>query len=365
MASAAPKVPPLPLVRAVGRFRDGLAALHRRLVPGHIALLELHMMGFLSQSISAAAQLGIADALARGPRQPGELARELGVDEDALRRLLRLLVSFGIFEQRRDGGYQLNRMSQALRGEGAVSLRDLFLFFGSEYHRTHWGHLADAVRTGKSVGPALDGMDFFEYAATNREIGELFDRAMTAVSGLSVDTLLAAYDFGQFGTIVDIGAGQGSLLTDLLRRTPSTRGVVFDLPEVVAELAMQLPDLGLADRLTIETGSFFETAPKGGDAYLLKHIIHDWSDADAERILRTVREAMDPAARLLLIDIVLPEHGRPHVGKFTDLEMLVNATGRERDAHSFGTLLSRSGFTLSRIIPTAGPDSILEAHPAW
>ncbi|MET9487963.1 methyltransferase [Nocardia sp. NPDC006630] len=362
MASALSKIPPLPLLRALGLFRDGLAALHRRLVPGHIAILELQMTGFLTQAIHAAAQLGIADALVEGPRSPAELARAIEVNEDGLRRLMRLLISFDIFAQKRDGSYALTGMSQALRSDSPVTLRDLFLFFGSEYHRNHWTHLADAVRTGHAVGLALDGMGFFEYAAAHRDIGELFDRAMTSISTLSTEPLLAAYDFGRFGTLVDIGGGEGSLLVEILQRSAMTRGVIFDLPAVVTALPVQRA--GLADRLTVDTGSFFESVPKGGDAYILKHIIHDWSDEEAERILRTVRSAMEPAARVLIIEIVLPEHHRPHAGKFIDLEMLVNATGRERTEADFRNLLARSGFTLTRVVPTAAPDVILEARPA-
>lgn len=363
MASAAQKIPPLFLLRTLARFRDALATLHRRLVPGHIALLEMQMTGFLAQAIHAAAELGIADALAAGPRRPSDLARTLGVDEDGLRRLMRLLISFEVFGQRRDGSYELNGISQALRSDSAVTLRDLFLFFGSEFHRNHWTHLADAVRTGRSVGPALDGMEFFDYTAEHRDIGDLFDRAMTSISTLSVEPLLAAYDFGRFGTLVDIGAGQGSLVTEILQRTTAARGIIFDLPEVVQELPTQLAPLRLGERLIVETGSFFEAVPKGGDAYILKHIVHDWSDAEAEGILRTVHAAMEPGARLLLIEIVLPEHHRPHAGKFIDLEMLVNATGRERTAADYRTLLSHSGFELDRIVDTAAPDSILEARP--
>ncbi|WP_067710766.1 methyltransferase [Nocardia yamanashiensis] len=363
MGAASSKVPPLPLVRIVGRFRDALAALHRRLAPGHIALLELHMTGYLSTAIGAAAELGVADALAAGPRQPAELAQAVGADEDALRRMMRLLVSFDIFEQRRDGAYQLNGIAQALRSDAPVSLRDLFLFFGSDYHRNHWTHLVDAVRTGRAVGPELDGKPFFEYTAEHREIGDLFDRAMTSVSTLATEPLLAAYDFGRFGTLVDLGAGHGSLLMEILRRTEAARGIIFDLPDVVGGVPEEIAAAGLSDRLTVETGSFFEAVPKGGDAYLLKHIIHDWSDDEAERILRTVHAAMEPDASLLLIDIVLPDHQRPHAGKFIDLEMLINATGRERTAEDFRKLLERSGFDLHRIVSTVSPDSVLEARP--
>ncbi|MFC9966263.1 methyltransferase [Nocardia ignorata] len=356
------KLPPIPVVHAFDRVRDALARLHRRLVPGHIALLELQFAGFLSQAISTAAELGIADQLADGPRTSAQLASALEVDEDGLRRLLRLLVSYEVFAQRRDGRYALTRIGEALRGDAAVTMREVARFFGSPYHRNHWTHLGDAVRTGEAVGQALEGASFFEYAARNRAVGDLFDRAMTSIGTLSIEPLLAASDFGRFDTVVDVGGGRGSLLVEILRRHPSTTGVVFDLPGVVEDLSSDLAAAGLGRRCTVEAGSFFEAVPAGADAYLLKNIVHDWSDEHAERILRTVRAAMGPAATLLVIELVLPEHHRPHPGKFVDLEMLVNTEGgHERTEAEFRALLDRSGFTLTRTVETVAPVCVLEA----
>ncbi|MFE3545896.1 methyltransferase [Nocardia sp. NPDC059177] len=364
MTSTAPKkIPPLPIIRGIDRVRAVLANLYRTLVPGHVALLELQVAGFLSQAISTAAELGIADELAAGPRTATQLARAVEVDEDGLCRLMRLLVSYNVFAQRRDGSYTLTRMGAALRSDAEVTLRDVSRFFGSPFHRNHWSHLSDAVRTGEAVGPAVDGASFFEYAATNREVGDLFDRAMTSISTMSTDPLLAAYDFSRFGTLVDVGGGQGSLLTEILHRYPAARGILFDLPTVVDDLTADLAAQGLAQRCEVEGGSFFEQVPPGGDAYLLKHVVHDWSDDRAEQILRAVRLAMNRSATLLVIELVLPEHRRPHPGKFIDLEMLVNTEGgHERTESQFRDLLARAGFTLTRTVPTAAPDCVLEAR---
>ncbi|MFC4127536.1 methyltransferase [Nocardia rhizosphaerae] len=365
MTSTAPKkLPPTPVLRTVERIRNGLGALQRKLVPGHIALLELQMAGFLSQAISAAAELGIADELAGGRRSAGELAAAVGADEDGVRRLMRLLVSFGVFARHRDGTYALTRMSSALRSDGEVTMRDAARFFGSPFHRNHWTHLTDAIRTGESVGPALDGAGFFEYVATHREIGDLFDSAMTSVATLSIGPILAAYDFSRFATLVDVGGGHGSLLVEILDRNETAKGIVFDLPDVVEHLDAEFATRGLTGRCTAQAGSFFTEVPRGGDAYLLKHVLHDWSDEKAEQILRTVKAAMDPAARLLVIELVLPEHQRPHPGNFIDLEMLINTDGGlERTETQFRELLARSGFTLLRTVPTAAPESVLEARP--
>ncbi|MFQ6327387.1 methyltransferase [Nocardia sp. CWNU-33] len=364
MASNRSKVPPQALLRVIEFARNSMAGLHRRLVPGHIALLEMIVAGFLTQAIHAAAALGVADALADGPRSSAELARATGANEDALRRLLQLLTSHGIFARRSDGKYTLTPMAQALRRDASVSLRDTVLFFGSPMHRNHWTHLVDAVRTGETVGTDLDGMSFFDYVQKDRELGELFDRAMTSIGTLAIEPLFAAYDFGQYGTIVDVGGGQGTLLTEILSRTPTSRGILFDLPEVVASAPARLAELGLTDRCTVESGSFFETVPKGGDAYILKHIIHDWSDDKAKQILNTLREQMPEDATLLLIELVLPEDNRPHPGKFIDLEMLINVGGRERTEDQYRDFLAASGFTLVRRIPTVAPDNVLEVRPS-
>ncbi|MFI9633448.1 methyltransferase [Nocardia sp. NPDC051929] len=364
MASDRPRIPPLPLVRAVESVRAALAFAFRKLVPGHLALMELIAAGWITQAIHAAAALGVADALAAGPRSGADLAAAVGADEDALRRLLRLLISHGIFTQRRDGRYALTPMARALCRDSDVSLRDAVLFFGSPGHRNHWSHLVDAVRTGEPVGVKLDGMPFFEYIQHDRELGALFDRAMTSIGTLSMEPLFAAYDFGRYATLVDVGGGEGTMLTEILRRAPRSRGILFDVPEVVAAAPARLAALGLADRCAVESGSFFDSVPRGGDAYILKHILHDWAEPDAGRILRTVRAAMEPDARLLIVELVVPEHAAPHPSKYIDLEMLVNAGGRERTEAEYRDFLARNGFTLTQRVPTASPDNVLEARPS-
>ncbi len=360
---ALPKLPPLPLVRAVETLRYALSEAYRRLAPGPLSLMELLAAGWLTQAIHAAAALGIADELSRGPLDGPELARRVGADPDALGRLLRLLISHGIFTRRRDGRYALTGPARALCRDSPASLRDAALFFGSATHRAHWTHVVDAVRTGDPVWLEVDGAPFFEYIRTDRQFGDLFDRAMTSIGSLTTESLFAAYDFGRFGTIVDIGGGQGGMLTEILTRVPATRGVLFDLPDVAATAAERFTAAGLDGRAEVATGSFFDVVPAGGDAYLLKHIVHDWPDERAEAILRTVRAAMRPSARLIIVEIVLPQGNRPHPGKYIDLEMLINSGGRERTAAGYRKLLARSGFAVERIVETISPESVIEARP--
>ncbi|NEW42332.1 hydroxyneurosporene methyltransferase [Nocardia cyriacigeorgica] len=363
MISDRAKMPPRALVRVAERARTVMAAAHRRMVPGHVALLEMLAAGWLTQAIHAAADLGVADALADGPRDGADLAQAVGADEDALHRLLRLLISHGIFTRRRDGRYALTPMAQALRADSVVSLRDAALFFGSKIHRDNWTQLVDVVRSGDAVGGTVDGIPLFDYLRTDRELGALFDRAMTSIDDLGRLPLLSAYDFGRYRTLVDVGGGRGALLTEILRRAPQSRGILFDLPEVVADARPRLTELGVADRCAVVAGSFFDAVPEGGDAYLLKHVIHDWPVDQATRILRNVRAAMSPQARLLLIELVLPDDARPHPSKYIDLEMLVNTGGRERNAAEYRALLAECGFTLASVTPTLSPENVLEAVP--
>ncbi|WP_328395915.1 methyltransferase [Nocardia sp. NBC_00416] len=363
MISDRRKAPPQAAVRAVERLRDALARIHRRLVPGHLALLEMVAAGWLTQAIHAAAALDVAGALADGPRDGTELARAVGADEDALHRLLRLLIGHGIFTRRPDGRYALTPLAQALRSDAPVSLRDAVLFFGSATHRDHWTHLVDSVRAGGPAAGSGHGKAFFDRMRTDRELGEMFDRAMASIDSLGQDPVLAAYDFTRYRTIVDIGGGRGALLAEILRRAPDCTGVLFDLPEVVADAGPRLRAAGVADRCVVIEGSFFETVPDGGDVYLLKHIVHDWPAEQARQILRTIRATMPPTARLLLIELVLPGHHRPHPGNYIDLEMLVNTGGRERTETEYRALLAESGFALLTCTPTLSPENILEAVP--
>jgi hypothetical protein len=232
---------------------------------------------------------------------------------------------------------------------------------GAAQHREHWSHLAEAVRTGRAVIPELRGKPVFEYLADEPELAEIFNHAMTSASELSIAPVTAAYDFSPYATIVDVGGGRGRLLAAILAATPAARGVLFDLPQVVAGAPTLLREYHAHDRVRIVEGSFFERVPDHGDAYVLKHVIHDWPDDDAVRILRNVRAAAGMGKRVLLVEWVIPNHDREFPGKWSDLEMLIAASARERTADEYGQLLNRAGFHMTRVVETASPVSIVEA----
>jgi hypothetical protein len=237
-------------------------------------------------------------------------------------------------------------------------------FIGHPKHWEDWGELLYAVRTGNVAAEKLRGMPFFDYLETDPDLAEAFNRAMTGVSEMAIENLMAAYDFSDSKVIVDVGGGHGALLAAVLRQARDARGVLFDLPSVIANAGPVLDAAGVTTRCTVIGGSFFESVPDGGDAYLLKTVVHDWDEDSALRILRNVRSVIAPVGKLLLIEMVLPEGTPWHLGMLLDLEMLVSVGGRERTASEYADLLLRAGFRQTRVIPTAGPVSIIEAVPA-
>jgi hypothetical protein len=357
------RVPPFTLVRLVERLRHHLYRAHQSLAPAPAVMIDLILAGWMSQAIEAAAELGIADALAAGPLTADDLAHRVGADADALDRLLRALVSRGVFRRHRGGAYGLNALADTLRSDAPTSMAGAALFYGSPQHREDWSTLAEAVRSGKATIPMLRGKTAFEYLNDDPHLAKLFNDAMTSVSALAEGPVVAAFDFTAYPVIVDVGGGHGRLLAAILAATPSARGVLYELPEVAAGAPPQLAKLGVAERVRIETGSFFDGIPAGGDAYVLKHIIHDWPDDEAVRILRNLRAASDAHTTVLLVETVIPEHDREFIGKWADLEMLLGANGRERTAAEYRALLERAGLRMTRVVPTVSPFSLVEAKP--
>jgi hypothetical protein len=327
-------------------------------------MIELILASWVSQAIQAAAQLRVADALAAGPLPLDVLAQRVGADPDALGRLLRALIGRGIFRQNRDGRYELNSLAETLRDDAPESMAAAARYYGSFQHREHWSMLVDSISTGQASVPRLRGKEFFDYLDDEPELALLFNETMTSISLLSEQSVVAAYPFGRDSTIVDVGGGHGRLLASILAATPDARGVLYDLPQVVADAPALLERAGVAERVHIDAGSFFEKVPAGGDLYVLKHIVHDWPDEQAGDILRNVRSAAGSDTRILLVEMVIPEHHRDFLGKWGDLEMLLCGNGRERTKDEYRDLLRRSGLEMTRVLQTASPYSLVEAKTA-
>ncbi|HKP40188.1 methyltransferase [Mycobacterium sp.] len=363
MPEKPPRIPPLAVVQTINTVRAGLSRLQRLLAPGGINVLELITGGWTAQAIYVAVKLGIPDQLADGPLDADEMARRVGADPGAVYRLMRALASKGVLHHRSDNKFKLTATGTALRTGTPSSMRDLALFIGHPLRWEDWGNLLYSVQTGKPSVDKLRGMPFFEYVETDADLAEAFNNAMTAGSEFSIFSVLAAYDFSGFKTIIDVGGGHGRLLSMILAKAPGASGVLFDLNSVVDGAGPVLEQAGVADRCKVVDGSFFESVPDGGDAYLMKNIIHDWPDDDAVRVLRNVRSAIQPSGKLLLLESVLPERSSSDFGMVLDLEMLIAVGGKERTRSEWTDLLRHAGFRLERVVRTATPVSIVEAIP--
>jgi hypothetical protein len=358
-----PPIPPLSLIRVINTVRAGAQVLSRALAPGAINVLELLTGAWAAQAIYVACKLGIPDQLSDGPLSADEVARRVGADPGAVYRVMRALASKGVLRHRSDGKFALTSTGKALRTGAVGSVRDMALFLGHPLRWEDWGNLLYSVQTGRPSVEKLRGMPFFEYVETDKDLAEAFNNAMTAGSEFAIYSVLAAYDFTGFRTIVDVGGGHGRLLSMILAKVPDAMGVLFDLQSVVDGAGAEMEQAGVSHRCKVIGGSFFESVPDGGDAYLMKNIIHDWPDDDAVRILRNIRSAIDPSGKLLLLESVLPERSSSDIGMLIDLEMLIAVGGKERTRAEWTDLLGRAGFRLERVVATATPVSIVEATP--
>jgi hypothetical protein len=333
------------------------------MAPAPLALLELILGSMITQTIYAAASLGIADVLADGPLTPEEIARKTGADPGGVYRLLRFLASYSIFGELGDGRFKLTPMAAALRADAPYSMRGIALLMGHPTHWEDWGQLAASVRTGEANMPKLRGMGCFDYLEANPDYMEVFANGMGCLSDLETGPVLAAYDFSRFGTIVDVGAGRGALLTAILGKARNSRGIFFDSPRATAELGPALASAGLDGRCSIESGSVFDRIPRGGDAYILKHIVHDWPESKSLEILKNVRDAIPDDGTLLLMEFVLTERNSRDIGKLVDLWLMLLVDGMERTSAQYSDLLASAGFRLGQVVQTASPVSIIEAKP--
>jgi SAM-dependent methyltransferase len=318
------------------------------------------LFGFMTtQAVATAAKLGIADRLRDGPKTLDELAAASGCDARALGRVLRLLVAHGIFDES-DGRYASTDLGELLRAGVPKSLRGFAIYMGADFHWDTWRELETSVRSGLPAFEALHGRAFFQWLPENDEPKAIFHDAMTSFSSASCAPIVAALDVGDAKSVVDVGGGHGYLLSALLRAHPKLHGTLLDAPGVVEGAVARFRAEGIDSRSRAVAGDFFESVPEGGDVYFMKHIVHDWNDEDAARILGNCARAMRPGGRVLTIEMVLPDRPEPALGAFLDLEMLVFLHSFERTAEQYRALYRRAGLEVRRILPTASAYSIVE-----
>jgi len=317
----------------------------------------------VSQAIHVAALLGLADLLKDGPRRADDLAAATGSNDAALYRLLRALASVGVFCEAENRCFALTPLGDCLRSDAAEPIAPWARFIGAAYHWQSWGDLVYSVQTGETASHHVHGMSQWAYGAQHPEEGAAFDAAMTAMSQRQAAAVLAAYDFGRFGRIVDVGGGQGAFLAAILSKYPTTRGALLDQPHVVAHAEPVLRAAGVAERCEVTGGSFFDAVPDDGDAYVVKGVVLDWSDEQAAAILRACRRAIRPSGRLLVIEPVLGPPNEGALQTFADLVMLVVPGGQVRTSEELAALFARAGFRLTRVTPTASEVTIVEGVP--
>ena len=329
-------------------------------LPPSAHLMQM-IFGFtVARALAVAAQFRIADYLKDGPKTADELAQFAGVHPRSLYRLLRALSGASVFSEDNAGRFSLTELSELLRSDHPQSLRGFAELMADTLNFQIWADLAYSVQTGNPVFPHQHNMRFFEWLEQNAAEARLFHEAMTSLSAGAVAAVVEAYDFSGITKLVDVGGGHGLLIAEILSKYPLMRGVVYDDPKVVEGAREVLEAHGVAERAELIGGDFFASVPEGGDAYILKHIIHDWNDDECATILGHCHRVMPLGGKVLIVEMVIPEPNVPSIGKLLDLQMLVNLTGRERTAKEYGDLLSQVGFDLQRIVPTPSPYSVIE-----
>jgi hypothetical protein len=312
--------------------------------------------------VSVMAKLGIPDHLETGPKTAEELSGPVGANADSLYRFLRAAASVGLTAEGADGKFS-QTPSEVLRSGARPSLRGFAIMGGLEVISRTWDHLEYSVRTGKPAIEEVYGKPVFEYLQEHREAAQIFNEGMTAISTIDSPPVADAYSFEGIHSLVDVAGGHGLLLATILQRNPQMKGALYEIPSVI-EGARQGPLAPVMDRCTLLTGDMFTSMPAGYDAYIMKHIIHDWPDDVCVKILTGCRKGVNPGGKLLVADSVIKPGNDPDFGKILDLEMMLLPGGRERTEQQFRDLFAASGWRLHRVIPTASPVSIVEGVPA-
>jgi hypothetical protein len=332
--------------------------------PPQQAMMQLLFGKQLTYSLSGVARLGVADHMDDKPKPVEQIAAETGAHAPSLYRVMRMLASFGVFKEGPPRHFALTPAGELLKSNVPGTVRNFAMMFGDEWTTRAYEHFTSCLRTGQDGVSQAYGKDVFEHLAERPDQLATFQAAMTSGSTLAADAIAQAYDFSFIKRLADVGGGHGALLAAILRRYPDMQGVLFDRAETVAGVPKDR-FAGCEGRIAVESGSFFERVPEGCDAYMMKHIIHDWSDEHCRAILTLMREKLPKDGRVLLCEMVVTDEPGPTPAKMLDIEMLVMTVGgKERTKEEFAELFASCGLRLNRIVPTARPISVIEAVPA-
>jgi SAM-dependent methyltransferase len=314
-----------------------------------------------ASAINAVTNLKIADQLANGPKAIAELARASAVKEDILYRALRALATAGVFQETGTRIFANTPASEVLRADHPESIRDLVIWMSDWFHFDTYRDMMPTLKDGKTAIEHVFKKPPFEAIFDHEDIGREFNNAMTNLSAMVIPAVLEVYDFSGIGTLADIAGGHGFVLTAILQKYPQMKGILFDLDHVVEGAKPRIEKMGLQNRVKTVSGDFFQAVP-AADAYVMKHIIHDWDDEKSITILKNCAQHLKPKGRVLLIEAVIAPGNEPHFGKWVDIEMFMMPGGRERTETEFRDLFARAGLQLTRIVPTKSPLSVVEAQ---
>lgn len=331
-------------------------------VPLQHQMMQLLTGYWVSQAVHVAARLDLADHIQAGHDTSELLAKVSGTHPPSLYRLLRALASVGVFAEEGHDRWKLTPLAETLLDRPG-SQKAVAIMMGDE-HFAAWGELLYSIRTGKIAFDKLYGKPAFDFLAEHPDKAKNFDQAMVGIHGAETAAMLEAFDFSDIGVLVDVGGGNGSLLLATLKKYPLLRGIVYDMAGTADRARENIKGQGMLARCSALGGNFFEQVPAGGDAYIMRHIIHDWTDEQSITILSNIRRVLKPDGRVLLVEAVIPPGNDPSWSKFLDLNMLLIPGGKERTEAEFRDLFEKSGFQMSRIVPTKTEVSIIEAKPA-
>ena len=334
-----------------------------RELPPHAQLIRIGTAYWASQMLLTAARLELADRFEEKPKNAEEFAHELKLNPRAFYRFLRTLAGMGLLEETENHMFTLSTLGEALKKNAPGSAHATILTLAGDMCARSWDQLLYSLQTGETGLTKAFGQSLFKYLAAHPDEAALFSETMVGFHGAEPPAVARAYDFDRFSSIIDVGGATGNMLVHILNEYRELRAVLFDLPHVVSGAPAFLEAQGIADRVSIESGSFFDAVPAGHDAYILSHIIHDWDEERCIRILRNCRDAIDPNGQLLIVEMVLPEGNAPHPGQMLDMMMLVGPGGQERTPTEYAELLAQADFALTRVVPTGSDASIVEATP--
>ena len=314
-----------------------------------------------SSALNAAARLKIADLLNDGPKHVSDLAKETSTNSDILYRVLRALASSGVFVEVTPHVFANTPISEVIRTDHPQSIYDMVIWICDSFHYDAYRDMLPILREGKSASEIVFHKPVFEAIFSDPNLTRTFNNAMTSMSAQVIPAVLQAYDFGGIGTLADIAGGHGFVITAILKKYPEMKGILFDLPNVVVGARDRIEKMELTDRLEIVDGDFFVSVPPA-DAYIMKHIIHDWDDDKAATIIKNCGKNLEAGGKVILVETVLPIGNEPHMGKWIDIEMFMLPGGRERTQEEFRELFDRAGFKLNKIVPTQSPLCVVESE---